>query len=202
MLGSWGNDLTSFMKFAWRGSTIQDPNHLSRVSNDAHDAGIYSHGGQVRTQGILDVDSTNSRFLASALDFRNAVCRRTIPGYSTASQELSNMQTDLLLGLVEQNRTMRRIHEALEHAGVHGVLHEIKIDGSSWCVPGQGGPDNYKAWVGGDYRTNVESSVRSINSLIMEWNMLKAAEAIVLAHLPSEPAEHDSQCVLCILDAY
>ena len=45
--------------------------------------------------------------------------------------------------------------------------------------------------MGGDYRTNVESSVRGINSLIMEWNVLRAAEAVVLAHLPNEPAKHD-----------
>ncbi|KAK8048163.1 hypothetical protein PG994_009893 [Apiospora phragmitis] len=130
------------MKTAWHGSSIQDPNHLPRITNAAWVAERYSHSDQVREDGVLNIESTKSRFLASALDFRDSVRRLgNDPKYSIQIQTLSAMQTDLLLGPSEQNRTMERIHETLQHSGLHGVLREIKIGSSSWWVPGQGGPD-------------------------------------------------------------
>ncbi|KAK8070326.1 hypothetical protein PG994_006942 [Apiospora phragmitis] len=189
------------MKTVSPGSNTQDPNHLSRTMNAAWGAERYSHGGQVRADGVLNIESTKSRFLASALDFRNSVWRLgNDPKYSTPTQTLSAVQTDLLLGLSEQNRTMGRIHKTLQHSGLHGVLREIKIGSSSWWVPGQGGPDNYKAWVGEDYKVEVELSVRAMDWLVKEWNTMRDADMAIAMYLQTSAVEMHAQCVWCLLE--
>ncbi|KAK8036592.1 hypothetical protein PG991_001729 [Apiospora marii] len=117
--------------------------------------------------------------------------------YSTPNQTLSGMQTDLLLALMKQNRTMGRIQERLLHDdGLHSVLREIKIGSSSWWLPGQGGPDNYKAWFGGDYQTEVESSVQTMAWLVGGWDTLQRVRLAVPAPFGGGFGM-EQQCVWC-----
>ncbi|KAK8070310.1 hypothetical protein PG994_006926 [Apiospora phragmitis] len=192
MLANWGDDLTSLMKNAWRGLGIQDPNHLSRVLHTAWGA---EKPSQVRAGGVLDIEATKSRFDASALTFRDQIWRLGRSEYSTPNQTLGGMQTDLLLALMKQNRTMGRIHERLLHDdGLRSVLREIKIGSSSWWVPGQGG----LGW--GDYETEVESSVRTMDWLVGEWNTMRDADMAIAMYLRTSAAGMDSQCVWCLLE--
>ena len=82
---------------------------------------------------------------------------------------MSQMRTHLHIAHEKQNETMEAINDTLKFGQVKGVLRAYKIYGCEWWVPGKKDPDDYKAWVRGQYTAAVEESVEILDCLLRRW---------------------------------
>ncbi|KAK7985522.1 hypothetical protein PG996_005239 [Apiospora saccharicola] len=178
----WGFDLTRFLltsetlapAFRSYCSGLIPPFHLSAFKSGAPLPGFVRREGQDRTNGQVNITSTSERHVQNCLEFRNQVWGKIFEDSAGKSPfyvtwHMGQLHTSLLLAVEQQLTTMAAIHNRFELGEVTGIMEAHNVGGRDWWVPGYGGPNEYRAWVGGDYREAVDQSAVTLSWLLRKW---------------------------------
>ncbi|KAK8038408.1 hypothetical protein PG994_015175 [Apiospora phragmitis] len=155
-------------------SGLNPPFHLSAFKSGPPLPGFVRREGQDRTNGQFNITSTYERHVQNCLEFRNQVWGKIFEDSAGKSPfyvtwYMGQLHTSLLLAVEQQLTTMAAIHNTFELGGVTGIMEAHNVGGRDWWVPGYGGPNEYKAWVGGDYREAVKQSADILSWLLCKW---------------------------------